>query len=110
MESIALASESLEVLHLVMCSGLIALGMGLALMGGTMLAWAMSPICPSDMCPETFDFQASAAQRYAETQAKLANVRMARATILHNYAHGVSAPACDDLITQIDPVRSIVVC
>lgn len=110
MESIALASESLEVLHIVMCGGLITLGMGLALMGGTMLAWALNPVVPSDMCPETFEFQATAAQRYAETQAKLAQIRADRATILDNFVKGVSLPGSDDLITQIDPVRPVVVC
>lgn len=103
MNAIVLASDSLDVLNMCMMWGFLLLGMGLSLMGATMLAWALSPVCPSDMCAEAPEFHSTAAkQRYEATQYKLACIRAERERMLQE-------PSDSTLVTQINPTR-IVVC
>lgn len=103
MNAIVLASHSLDALHVCMVWGFMLLGVGLSMMGAVVLAWALSPISPSDMCSEAPEFHSTAAkQRYAETQYKLACVRAERARMLQE-------PSDSTLATQINPTR-VVIC
>lgn len=104
MDSIVLASDSLDTLALLMSMGFMLMGLVLALMGGTMLAWAMLPFSPSDAMAEPSEFHSTAAQlRYNHTQYKLALIREQRKALLQE-------PSDSVLATRIEGIRPVVVC
>jgi hypothetical protein len=113
MESIALASDSLQVLNTLMGVGFALMSVMLAIASGTMLAWKMLPFSPSDEMSEPSEFHSTAAQaRYALTQLRLIEIHAARKALLAGDDSVMTRSVLRDLdlATQIDPVRTMMVC
>lgn len=116
MDSIALASESLEVLNVVMSVAVMLMGTVFAIAGGTMLASQMLPFSPSDEMTEPSEFHSTASQaRYAHTQLRLMEIHAARRAVLAGDDSVMTRSTLrtsrydNDLATQINPVRTMAV-